>query len=181
MESNGKSVDRFGRQLTYQSGPILWGEPGTNGQHAFFQLLHQGTEVVPVEFIGFLKSQRGVDIEVSGTLSQQKLVANLLAQSVALATGKRDENPNRRFPGNRPSLLLIADCLTPAVMGALLAVYEAKIIFQGFSWNINSFDQEGVQLGKALATRFLASMTEGQQRQDDLESKFLRIVLEQGR
>lgn len=180
MESNGKSIDRSGRQLTHQSGPILWGEPGTNGQHAFFQLLHQGTEVVPVEFIGFLKSQRGVDIEVAGTLSQQKLVANLLAQSVALATGKLDDNPNRRFPGNRPSSLIIADCLTPAVMGALLAVYEAKIVFQGFSWNINSFDQEGVQLGKVLATRFLASMTEGQKRQGSLESKLLQIVIETG-
>ena len=177
MESNGKSIDRAGRQLTYQSGPILWGEPGTNGQHAFFQLLHQGTEVVPVEFIGFLKSQRGVDIEVAGTLSQQKLVANLLAQAVALATGKLDENPNRRFPGNRPSLLIVSDCLTPAVMGALLAVYEAKIVFQGFSWNINSFDQEGVQLGKVLATRFLACMTEGQKEQDSLESRLLQIVI----
>lgn len=180
MESNGKSIDRLGRKLAHQSGPILWGEPGTNGQHAFFQLLHQGTEIVPVEFIGFLKSQRGIDVKVSGTLSQQKLVANLLAQSVALATGKQDENPNRRFPGNRPSLLLIAERLTPTVMGALLAMYEAKIAFQGFSWNINSFDQEGVQLGKVLATRFLTCMTEGLKRHDSLESKLLQIVLEKG-
>jgi len=176
MESNGKSVDRTGRPISHQSGPILWGEPGTNGQHAFFQLLHQGTDIVPIEFIGFLNSQRGTDIDVQGTNSQQKLVANLLAQSVALATGKMDDNPNRRFPGNRPSLLLIADRLTPHVMGALLAVYEAKIIFQGFSWNINSFDQEGVQLGKVLATRFLACMQDGVKQHESIEGRLISIL-----
>lgn len=176
MESNGKSVDRMGRSLSYQTGPILWGEPGTNGQHAFFQLLHQGTDVVPVEFIGFLNSQRRCDIDVEGTSSQQKLVANLLAQAVALATGKADENPNRRFAGNRPSLLLIAERLTPHVMGALLATYEAKIAFQGFTWNINSFDQEGVQLGKVLAKRFMACMKEGAKEPDSVEERLLQIV-----
>ncbi|MBW6521625.1 MAG: glucose-6-phosphate isomerase [Desulfoarculaceae bacterium] len=158
MESNGKSVSRYGEQVTLKTGPILWGEPGTNGQHAFYQLLHQGTEIVPVEFIGFRHSQYGEDIEIEGSTSQQKLVANLLAQSLAMAMGQESENPNRRFPGNRPNVILLAERLTPKVMGALLALYEAKIVFQGFCWNINSFDQEGVQLGKVLAGRVLALM-----------------------
>ncbi|MFZ5762858.1 MAG: glucose-6-phosphate isomerase [Thermodesulfobacteriota bacterium] len=156
MESNGKSVGRSGRELSWQSGPIVWGEPGTNGQHAFYQLLHQGTTVVPAEFIGFRQSQYGADLLVAGTTSQEKLVANLLAQALALATGQSHANPNRRFAGNRPSSLLIADRLTPFTMGALLSCYEAKVVFQGFLWNINSFDQEGVQLGKKLANGLLA-------------------------
>jgi glucose-6-phosphate isomerase len=155
MESNGKSVTRNGEKVSGFTGPIVWGEPGTNGQHAFYQLLHQGTTVVPAEFIGFRKSQYGKDLLLLRTTSQDKLVANLLAQSLALATGKKDNNPNRFFSGNRPSALLLADKLTPHTMGALLALYEAKIVFQGFIWNINSFDQEGVQLGKVLANRFL--------------------------
>ncbi|MGV1097788.1 glucose-6-phosphate isomerase [Thiovibrio sp. JS02] len=156
MESNGKSVTRQGRKLAWRSGPIVWGEPGTNGQHAFYQLIHQGTAVVPVEFIGFRASQYGEDLLVENTSSQEKLVANLIAQAIALATGQADANPNRSFAGNRPSSLLIADRLTPYSMGALLALYEAKVVFQGFVWNINSFDQEGVQLGKKLANRLLA-------------------------
>jgi len=155
MESNGKSIDRAGRPLAAQSGPIVWGEPGTNGQHAFYQLIHQGSTVVPVEFIGFLESQSGEDIEIQGTTSQEKLLANLLAQSLALATGRDHDNPNRRFAGNRPNCLLVAPRLTPFAMGALLAIYEAKIAFQGFVWNLNSFDQEGVQLGKVLANQLL--------------------------
>ncbi|WP_028317634.1 glucose-6-phosphate isomerase [Desulfobulbus elongatus] len=155
MESNGKSVTRHGKAVGWQTGPVVWGEPGTNGQHAFYQLIHQGTEVVPVEFIGFRYSQYGLDLEVAGTSSQQKLIANMLAQSLALALGKRDDNPARCFPGNRPNSVLIADRLTPRTMGALLAIYEHRIAFQGFCWNINSFDQEGVQLGKVLATRLL--------------------------
>ncbi|MEW6428780.1 MAG: glucose-6-phosphate isomerase [Thermodesulfobacteriota bacterium] len=161
MESNGKSVDRLGKPVSAATGPIVWGEPGTNGQHAFYQLIHQGTEPVPCEFIGFRQSQYGIDLPVAGTSSQEKLFANMLAQSLALATGKSDANPNKRFPGNRPSTLLIADRLTPRAMGALLALYEAKIAFQGFIWNINSFDQEGVQLGKTLATRLLAHRIAG--------------------
>jgi glucose-6-phosphate isomerase len=160
MESNGKAVDRLGRPVPGLTGPVVWGEPGTNGQHAFYQLLHQGTEIVPVEFIGFHRSQQGLDLQVKGTTSQQKLLANLYAQMVAMAVGQPSANPNRAFPGNRPSSLLLADRLTPEVMGALLAVYEAKIVFQGFTWNINSFDQEGVQLGKVLADRFLAAMAD---------------------
>ena len=160
MESNGKSVTRRGEPVRWLTGPVVWGEPGTNGQHAFYQLIHQGTEVVPVEFIGFRRSQYGEDIEVYGTSSQQKLVANMLAQSLALAAGKRDANPNRAFPGNRPNSVLIAERLTPRTMGALLALYEHRIAFQGFCWNINSFDQEGVQLGKVLATQLLAIMAD---------------------
>ncbi len=156
MESNGKSIDRLGQEVSFHTGPIVWGEPGTNGQHAFFQLLHQGTTVVPAEFIAFRQSQYGQDAEVDGTTSQEKLLANVLAQALALATGRPHDNPNKRFAGNRPSCILIADRLTPRTMGALLALYEAKIAFQGFIWNINSFDQEGVQLGKALAGRLLA-------------------------
>jgi glucose-6-phosphate isomerase len=176
MESNGKSIDRAGKPVCGKTGPILWGEPGTNGQHAFYQLLHQGTEVVPVEFIGFLRSQWEEDLEVAGSTSQQKLLANLLAQSVALASGQDSDNPNRRFPGNRPSVLLLADRLTPGVMGALLALYEAKIVLQGFAWDINSFDQEGVQLGKVLATEFLDCMTGRDSRQNSLARKLLEIT-----
>jgi glucose-6-phosphate isomerase len=155
MESNGKQVSRLGTPVTWKTGPIVWGEPGTNGQHAFYQLIHQGTETVPTEFIGFRRPQHGSDITVSGTTSQQKLVANMLAQSLALALGREHENPNKRFTGNRPSSVLITDQLTPYTMGALLALYENRIALQGFCWNINSFDQEGVQLGKVLADRLL--------------------------
>ncbi|MDP2105361.1 MAG: glucose-6-phosphate isomerase, partial [Desulfobulbaceae bacterium] len=160
MESNGKSIDRSGRPVASHSGPVIWGEPGTNGQHAFYQLIHQGTTIVPVEFIGFRESQYGEDLNIQGTTSQDKLLANLLAQSLALATGRSHDNPNRRFPGNRPNCLLMAERLTPFAMGALLAIYEAKIAFQGFIWNINSFDQEGVQLGKVLAGQLLDHLKE---------------------
>ncbi len=158
MESNGKQISRFGQPVTWKTGPIVWGEPGTNGQHAFYQLLHQGSEIVPAEFIGFRESQYEIDITVKGTTSQQKLVANMLAQSLALAQGREHENTNKRFAGNRPSSLLIADRLTSYTMGALLALYENRIAFQGFCWNINSFDQEGVQLGKMLANRILSQL-----------------------
>ncbi len=178
MESNGKSCDRLGHPVAGPTGPVLWGEPGTNGQHAFYQLLHQGTEIVPVEFIGFHHSQYGVDLEVQGSTSQQKLLANLYAQMVALATGQQSANPNRVFPGNRPSSLLLGRQLTPEVMGALLAVYEAKIVFQGFAWNINSFDQEGVQLGKRLASRFLAAMAGSPSGVDSLTETFLTKMAE---
>ncbi len=178
MESNGKSIDRKGATVVTKTGPIIWGEPGTNGQHAFYQLLHQGTEIVPVEFIGFSHSQYGMDAVVSGSTSQQKLLANLFAQMVAMAVGQSSDNSNKYFPGNRPSCLLIADRLTPKVMGALLALYEAKIAFQGFAWNINSFDQEGVQLGKALATDFLKAMTDSSAKFDSLEKVFLNQLVD---
>ena len=165
MESNGKSIDRQGNALSVQSGPIVWGEPGTNGQHAFYQLLHQGTVIVPVEFIGFRRNQYEQDIVIKETTSQDKLLANLLAQSLAMATGRDNDNPNKRFAGNRPNSILLADRLTPYAMGALLALYETKIVMQGFIWNINSFDQEGVQLGKILAGEILNHI--GRYRKDD--------------
>jgi len=176
MESNGKSIRTDGSQVTIKTGPVIWGEPGTNGQHAFYQLLHQGTEIVPAEFIGFLESQSGQDVIVAGTTSQQKLVANLLAQSIALATGQDDENPNKCFAGNRPSSIIIGGRLTPKNMGRLLALYEAKIVFQGFSWQINSFDQEGVQLGKRLATRFLEQMKSGKKDGSSIEEQLLKVL-----
>lgn len=155
MESNGKQVSRDGEDLTYQSGPVVFGEPGTNGQHSFYQLLHQGTSVIPIQFIGFVSSQRGVDLEFNGSTSQAKLNANLAAQIVAFALGKADQVANRRFPGNRPSSVIYGDALTPFHLGALLAHFENKVMFQGLAWNINSFDQEGVQLGKILAKKVL--------------------------
>ena len=173
MESNGKSIDRTGADVRSKTVPIIWGEPGTNGQHAFYQLLHQGTEIVPVEFIGFRHSQYGMDAAVGGSTSQQKLLANLFAQMVAMAVGQPSDNPNKKFPGNRPSCCLFAERLTPKVMGALLALYEAKIAFQGFAWNINSFDQEGVQLGKALATGFLRAMSDPPSTDETLEKVFM--------
>jgi len=176
MESNGKSVTSDGAAVRVKTGPVVWGEPGTNGQHAFYQLLHQGTEIVPVEFIGFQCCQYEHDIMVEKSSSQQKLLANLLAQAVAFATGRDHENPNRRFTGNRPSSLIIGEKLDPLTMGRLLSLYEAKIVFQGFSWYINSFDQEGVQLGKILATRFLRLMTDDKIDAFRVESELLRAL-----
>ncbi len=158
MESNGKHIDNKGNKVAFNTGPIIFGEPGTSAQHSFFQLLHQGTTVVPIEFIGFKKDQTGKDVSINGTTSQDKLLANMFAQSIALATGKNDTNPNKVFPGNRPSHILLANQLTPFSLGVLLAYYEHKIAYQGFIWGINSFDQEGVQLGKELATELLTHM-----------------------
>ncbi|POQ99108.1 glucose-6-phosphate isomerase [Alkalispirochaeta sphaeroplastigenens] len=155
MESNGKSVNRRGEPLGYQTGPLVFGEPGTNGQHSFYQLLHQGTTPVPLQFIGFRDSQQGRDTTFEGSTSQTKLKANLAAQIVAFARGRAHENPNKHFPGGRPSTLIVGDQLTPEALGALLAHYENKVMFQGFAWNLNSFDQEGVQLGKVLTTELL--------------------------
>ena len=155
MESNGKHVNRFGEKVSYSTGPVIFGESGTNGQHSFYQLLHQGTDVIPMQFIGFRNNQYGFDTEVEGSTSQAKLNANLAAQIVAFALGKDDENPNKEFDGERCSSLLYADRLTPEVLGALLAHFENKVMFQGFLWNLNSFDQEGVQLGKVLAKKVL--------------------------
>lgn len=161
MESNGKSVNRFGEPVDYPTGPVIFGEPGTNGQHSFYQLLHQGTDIVPLQFVGFRNSQIGTDIEIQGSTSQQKLCANVAAQIVAFACGKSDDNRNKNFEGGRPSSIIIGDSLTPKPLGALLAHFENKIMFQGFLWNVNSFDQEGVQLGKVLAKRVLAHETDG--------------------
>ncbi len=161
MESNGKSVNRFGEPVNYVTGPIIFGEPGTNGQHSFYQLLHQGTDIVPLQFIGFKNSQIGTDVVIQGSTSQQKLCANVAAQIVAFACGKQDENKNKNFEGGRPSSIIVGDKLTPESLGALLSHFENKIMFQGFTWNVNSFDQEGVQLGKVLAKKVLAHETEG--------------------
>ena len=161
MESNGKSVNRFGEPVNYVTGPVIFGEPGTNGQHSFYQLLHQGTDIVPLQFVGFRRSQAGMDVNIQGSTSQQKLCANVAAQIMAFACGKKDENSNKNFAGGRPSSIIIGDQLTPEALGALLSHFENKVMFQGFLWNLNSFDQEGVQLGKVLAKRVLAHDTDG--------------------
>ncbi len=155
MESNGKSVNRFGEPVEYSTGPIIFGEPGTNGQHSFYQLLHQGTDIVPLQFIGFKSSQRGYDLEIEGSNSQTKLNANLAAQITAFMLGQDDDNPNKQFNGGRPSSLIYGSDLNPEALGALLAHFENKVMFQGLAWNINSFDQEGVQLGKLLTKKLL--------------------------
>ncbi len=155
MESNGKGINRMGERVPYSTGPIIWGEPGTNAQHSFFQLLHQGTDVVPVEFIGFKEASCKKDFLFQETYSQEKLLCNMFAQAIALATGKMHENPNKSFLGNRPSTIILGTKLDPRTLGSLLSLYEHKVVFQGFLWGINSFDQEGVQLGKVLADELL--------------------------
>jgi glucose-6-phosphate isomerase len=152
MESNGKSVDVAGRAVDYQTGPIVWGAAGTNGQHAFYQLLHQGTKLVPADFIGFCQPLD--DVGDHHTL----LAANLFAQTEALAFGQTAPDPARSFEGNRPSNTILADRLTPATLGALVALYEHKVFVQGALWAINSFDQWGVELGKVLAMRIVPEL-----------------------
>ena len=146
MESNGKSVDRQGHALSYATAPVLWGEPGTNGQHAFFQMLHQGTTVVPMEFIAV----RTATHDLPG--HQPALLANAVAQAQALLMGQSDAGGHRQFSGNRPSTFVWLDALTPERLGALLAFYEHRVFVSGAIWGINSFDQFGVELGKSLAT-----------------------------
>jgi glucose-6-phosphate isomerase len=145
MESNGKRVDAQGQSLPFGTSPVLWGEPGTNGQHAYFQMLHQGTDVVPVEFVAVKKARH----ELVGHHPQ--LLANVLAQAQALMVGKADAGGHRHFPGNRPSSFLLLDDLTPASLGALIALQEHRVFVSGALWGINSFDQWGVELGKVLA------------------------------
>ena len=157
MESNGKSVNRFGKKISYSSGPVIFGEPGTNGQHSFYQLLHQGTDIIPLQFIGFKKNQGNLDVSVNGSTSREKLNANLVAQMVAFTYGRKNEvNLNKNFSGNRFSSLILGDILNARTLGALLSHYENKVMFQGFLWNLNSFDQEGVQLGKVLTKQILS-------------------------
>ena len=155
MESNGKRIDKQGQFVDHDTGPIIWGEPGTNGQHSFYQSIHQGTTVVPLELIGFKENQYKQDVVFENTTCQEKLLSNLFAQSIALALGQKSSNPNQFFPGNRPNRILLGERLDPFTMGAILAYYEHKVAFQGFIWNINSFDQEGVQLGKKLALKMI--------------------------
>ena len=166
MESNGKGVDRDGRPVAWATGPVVWGEPGTNGQHAFFQLLHQGTDLVPADFIGFARSHHPLGRH------HRMLLANLLAQTEALAFGRTLEDvleegapkalaPHRTFPGNRPTPTILAPQLTPSVLGQLIALYEHRIFVQGVIWDVCSYDQWGVELGKVLAGRLLAELDAG--------------------
>jgi glucose-6-phosphate isomerase len=145
MESNGKRVDARGRALAVQTSPVLWGEPGTNGQHAYFQMLHQGTDVVPVEFIAVKEPAHALPGH------HEQLLANALAQAQALMQGQRDAGGHKDFPGNRPSTFFILERLDPASLGALVAMYEHRVFVSGSIWGINSFDQWGVELGKVLA------------------------------
>jgi glucose-6-phosphate isomerase len=170
MESNGKSVDRDGNPVEWQTGPVVWGTPGTNGQHAYYQLIHQGTKLIPADLIGFARPVA----ELSDELKAQHdlLMANLFAQGQALAFGKTAEEvraegvpeeqvPHRTFKGNRPTTTILATELTPSVLGQLVALYEHKVFVQGAVWNIDSFDQWGVELGKVLAKRVEPALTEG--------------------
>lgn len=160
MESNGKHIDKQGKPVDFETGPIIWGEVGTNGQHSFYQMIHQGTTIVPLEFIGFAESQFQEDVIYKGTSSQEKLLSNLFAQSIALAIGQKNANPNQVFLGNRPNRILYGKRLDAYTLGMILAYYEHKVAFQGFIWNINSFDQEGVQLGKVLALKVIEQFTQ---------------------
>lgn len=169
MESNGKSVRRDDRAVSVATGPVIWGEPGTNGQHAFYQLLHQGTQVIPVDFIGFATpghmAATAPNPEVDGSVRQwdhhDALLANMFAQAEALAFGRlRPDSPHRSFAGDRPSTMILAPALTPSVLGQLIALYEHVVFVQGVIWGINSFDQWGVELGKELASGILSEITD---------------------
>ena len=155
MESNGKQVDANGQALPFSTSAVVWGEPGTNGQHAFFQMLHQGTDVVPVEFIAVKNARHSLPGH------QQRLLANAVAQAQALMLGKSDEGGHKNFPGNRPSTTLLLEDLTPASFGALIALYEHRVFVAGSVWGINSFDQWGVELGKVLAVDIEKRMASG--------------------
>jgi glucose-6-phosphate isomerase len=159
MESNGKRVDKSGQTLPFHTSPVVWGEPGTNGQHAFFQMLHQGTDVIPLEFIAV--KQAAHDLPGHHT----KLLANAVAQAQAFLQGKASDDGHRHFPGNRPSTFFVLNALTPASLGALIALYEHRVFVSGAIWGINSFDQFGVELGKVLAkdveARLLSGDTQG--------------------
>ncbi|MDB5913077.1 MAG: glucose-6-phosphate isomerase, partial [Ramlibacter sp.] len=155
MESNGKSVDAQGRPLAFGTSPVLWGEPGTNGQHAYFQMLHQGTDRVPVEFIAVRQPSHSLPGH------HQLLLANALAQAQALMQGKPDAAGHRNFSGNRPSTFFVLEELTPASLGALLALHEHRVFTSGSVWGIDSFDQWGVELGKVLATDIARRLAAG--------------------
>ncbi len=155
MESNGKRVDRAGRTLPLSTSPVLWGEPGTNGQHAYFQMIHQGSDVVPVEFIAVREAAHDLPEH------QAQLLANVLAQGQALMQGRPDAGGHRDFPGNRPSTLLLLDRLDPTSLGALVALQEHRVFCSGALWGINSFDQWGVELGKVLAQDIGARLVSG--------------------
>ena len=182
MESNGKSVDREGDRVNYQTGPIVWGEAGTNGQHAFYQLIHQGTKLIPADFIGFCVSHNPLSDH------HLKLMANFIAQPEALAFGKTPEEvraegvdealvPFKTFEGNKPTNTILAKSLTPRVLGQLIALYEHKIFVQGQIWDIYSFDQWGVELGKVLAKKILSELTDPEEPALDHDSSTDGIIL----
>jgi glucose-6-phosphate isomerase len=152
MESNGKYIDRTGRRVTYETGPVIWGEPGTNGQHAFYQLIHQGTQLIPCDFIAAANSHQPIGNH------HALLLSNFFAQSAALMNGTTHENPYRVFEGNRPTNSFLIKKITPFTLGQLTAYYEHKIFVQGIIWNIYSFDQWGVELGKVLANKILPDL-----------------------
>ncbi|WP_328893305.1 glucose-6-phosphate isomerase [Streptomyces sp. NBC_00236] len=184
MESNGKSVDRDGNPVDWQTGPVVWGTPGTNGQHAYYQLIHQGTKVIPADFIGFAEP---VDALLPGLVAQHDLLmANFFAQTQALAFGKTPDEvraegvpeelvPHKTFLGNHPTTTILADRLTPSVLGQLIALYEHKVFVQGAVWNIDSFDQWGVELGKVLAKKIEPVLTEGKGA-EELDSSTAALV-----
>ena len=186
MESNGKSINRDGKSVTYQTGTIIWGEPGTNSQHAFFQLIHQGTKLIPTDFIGYLKPLYG------NKNHHDKLMSNFFAQTEALLNGKTAAQvqaefdkanmpsaqaafllPFKVFEGNKPTNTLLIDQLTPRSLGALIALYEHKIFVQGVIWNIYSYDQWGVELGKQLANSILAEIETKTIKTHDSSTMFL--------
>ena len=169
MESNGKRVALTGAEVDYDTGAVVWGEPGTNGQHSFYQLIHQGTSLIPCDFIGFSRSLNPLP-SPDGDGHHDILVANLLAQTEALAFGKTAAEveaagtapelvAHRTFPGNRPTSTILADVLTPRVLGALVALYEHSVFTQGAIWGVDSFDQWGVELGKVLAVRIIPELS----------------------
>jgi glucose-6-phosphate isomerase len=181
MESNGKSVSKDGEPVEWQTGPVVWGEPGTNGQHAFFQLLHQGTKLIPSDFIAFARSHNPVGDH------HLKLIANFLAQTEALAFGKSAEEvrasgvaeeliPHKVFSGNRPTNTIVAEILDPETLGKLVALYEHKIFVQGVIWAINSFDQMGVELGKVLAVQILEELRQSRDPELNHDSSTNRLI-----
>jgi glucose-6-phosphate isomerase len=186
MESNGKSVGRDGKPVDYQTGTIIWGEPGTNSQHAFFQLIHQGTKLIPTDFIGFVKPLYGNEDH------HEKLMSNFFAQTEALMNGKTEEQvqaefdkqglseekakyllPFKVFAGNKPTNTILIQKLTPKTLGSLVALYEHKIFVQGIIWNIFSYDQWGVELGKQLANSILDEIHSQTVKKHDSSTEFL--------
>ncbi|PKL17153.1 MAG: glucose-6-phosphate isomerase [Spirochaetae bacterium HGW-Spirochaetae-5] len=181
MESNGKSITRDGRRVNYSTGPVIWGEPGTNGQHAFYQLLHQGTKIIPADLIGFVNPLHG-DRD-----HHNKLIANMIAQAEAFAFGKTSEEvvkegvdeklvPYKTFEGNRPTNVIMSERLTPEILGNLIAAYEHKIFVQGIIWDIFSFDQWGVELGKVLAGKILKELEAGENEETDHDSSTSELI-----
>jgi glucose-6-phosphate isomerase len=181
MESNGKHVTVSGEAVGYETGPIFWGEPGTNGQHSFYQLIHQGTKLIPCDFIGFAQSLNPLGDH------HDQLMANVFAQSEALAFGKTVDEvksektpdwlvPHRVFEGNRPSNTILAEKLTPALLGSLIALYEHSVFTQGVIWGVDSFDQWGVELGKVLAKRIVPELKDSNAPLDGHDSSTAALI-----